>query len=108
MPIQIENKKFCNHTQYTQTFLVKPTRGVEYIHGKDTKMIDCINNSTYPLMSDSGAHFSILAREYLDNHLPNREKKLFPTKAKNFKHASGKMISIGTIIKEIIIPHKKR
>ncbi|MBW0520460.1 hypothetical protein O181_060175 [Austropuccinia psidii MF-1] len=30
-----------------------------------------------------------------------------PTKAKNFKSASGKIISIGTIIKEIIIPHRK-
>ena len=30
-----------------------------------------------------------------------------PTRAKNFKSASGKMTSIGTIIKEIIIPHRK-
>ncbi|MBW0513736.1 hypothetical protein O181_053451 [Austropuccinia psidii MF-1] len=30
-----------------------------------------------------------------------------PTKAKNFKSASGKMHSIGKIIKEIIIPHRK-
>ncbi|MBW0513780.1 hypothetical protein O181_053495 [Austropuccinia psidii MF-1] len=44
---------------------------------------------------------------YLDNDFPNWEKQLFPKKAKNFKSASGKMSSIGRIIKEIIIPHKK-
>ncbi|MBW0497234.1 hypothetical protein O181_036949 [Austropuccinia psidii MF-1] len=43
----------------------------------------------------------------MDNHFPNLEKKLLPTKAKNFQSASGKMTSIGTIIKEIIIPHRK-
>ncbi|MBW0530686.1 hypothetical protein O181_070401 [Austropuccinia psidii MF-1] len=32
---------------------------------------------------------------------------LLPTKAKNFQSASGKIISIGKIIKEIIIPHRK-
>ncbi|MBW0495889.1 hypothetical protein O181_035604 [Austropuccinia psidii MF-1] len=39
--------------------------------------------------------------------LPNWETQLFPANEKNFKSASGKMISIGTIIKEIIIPHRK-
>ncbi|MBW0470101.1 hypothetical protein O181_009816 [Austropuccinia psidii MF-1] len=53
-----------------------------------------------------GAHCSIVARKYLDNHFPNWEEQLFPTKAKNFQSASGKMTSIGTIIKEIIIPHR--
>ncbi|MBW0471220.1 hypothetical protein O181_010935 [Austropuccinia psidii MF-1] len=53
------------------------------------------------------AHCSIVARNYLDNHFPNWEKKALPTKAKNFKSASGKMTSIGAIIKEIIIPHRK-
>ncbi|MBW0469124.1 hypothetical protein O181_008839 [Austropuccinia psidii MF-1] len=35
------------------------------------------------------------------------EKLLLPTNAKNFKSASGKITSIGTIIKEIIISHRK-
>ncbi|MBW0507529.1 hypothetical protein O181_047244 [Austropuccinia psidii MF-1] len=70
-------------------------------------MTVCIDNSQHPLIIDSSAHFSILAREYLDNHFPNWEKKLFTTKAKSFKSASGKMASILTIIKEIIIPHRK-
>ncbi|MBW0553098.1 hypothetical protein O181_092813 [Austropuccinia psidii MF-1] len=47
------------------------------------------------------------ARNYLDNHFPNWEKQLLPTKAKSFKSASGMMTSIQTIIKEIIIPHRK-
>ncbi|MBW0590800.1 hypothetical protein O181_130515, partial [Austropuccinia psidii MF-1] len=70
-------------------------------------MTVCIDNAQHPPIVDNGAHCSIVARSYLDNHFPNWEKQLFPTKAKNFKSASGKMTSIGTIIKEIIIPHRK-
>ncbi|MBW0467187.1 hypothetical protein O181_006902 [Austropuccinia psidii MF-1] len=70
-------------------------------------MTVCIHNAQHPLIIDSGAHCSIVAREYLDNCLPNLEKQLFPTKVKTFKSALGKMTSIGTIIKEIIIPHRK-
>ncbi|MBW0558102.1 hypothetical protein O181_097817 [Austropuccinia psidii MF-1] len=66
-----------------------------------------IDNAQHPLIIDSGAHSSIVARNYLENHFPKWEKKPFPTKGKNFKSASGKMTSIGTIIKEIIIPHRK-
>ncbi|MBW0557695.1 hypothetical protein O181_097410 [Austropuccinia psidii MF-1] len=33
--------------------------------------------------------------------------QLFPTKEKNLQSTSGKMTSIGTIIKKIIIPHRK-
>ncbi|MBW0560621.1 hypothetical protein O181_100336 [Austropuccinia psidii MF-1] len=54
-----------------------------------------------------GNHCSIVARNYLDNHLPNWENQLLTTKAKKLKSASGKMTSIGTIIKKIIIPHRK-
>ncbi|MBW0468876.1 hypothetical protein O181_008591 [Austropuccinia psidii MF-1] len=70
-------------------------------------MTVCIDNPQHPLIIDSGAHFSMVAREYLDNHLPNWKNKLFQTKEKSFKSASGKMTSIGTIIKKIIIPHRK-
>ncbi|MBW0583988.1 hypothetical protein O181_123703 [Austropuccinia psidii MF-1] len=59
------------------------------------------------LIFDSGVHCSTVAREYLNNHLPNWEKKLLKTKAESFKSASGKMTSIGTIIKMIIIPNRK-
>ncbi|MBW0462617.1 hypothetical protein O181_002332 [Austropuccinia psidii MF-1] len=78
-----------------------------YIHQAATKITVCIYNAHQPLIIDSGAHFSIVASEYLDNNLLHWEKKLLPTKAKNFKSASGKMTSIGTIIKEIIIPHRE-
>ncbi|MBW0544351.1 hypothetical protein O181_084066 [Austropuccinia psidii MF-1] len=107
MPQDTENKNLCKHTQAAQTFLVTPTKGMAYIHGTATKMTVCIDNSKHPLNIDSGAHFSIVARNYLDNHFPNWEKQLLQNKAKNFKSASGKMTSVGKIIKEIIIPHRK-
>ncbi|MBW0479967.1 hypothetical protein O181_019682 [Austropuccinia psidii MF-1] len=78
-----------------------------YIHGTATKITVFIDNAKHPLIIDSGAHCSIVARTYLDHHFPNSEKQLLPTTAKNFKSASGKMTSIGTIIKEIIIPYRK-
>ncbi|MBW0482431.1 hypothetical protein O181_022146 [Austropuccinia psidii MF-1] len=107
MPQDTSNKIFCKNTQDAQKFLVTPTKGMEYIHGTATKMTGCIYNAQHPLIIDSGAHCSILARNYLDYHSPNWEKQLFPAKAKNFKSESWKMTSIGTIIKEIIIPHRK-
>ncbi|MBW0481953.1 hypothetical protein O181_021668 [Austropuccinia psidii MF-1] len=107
MPQDTANKNLCKHTQDTQKFLVTPTKGRGYIHGNATNMTVCIDNAQHPLIIDSGAHCSIVARGYLDNHFPHWEKQLLPTKAKNFKSASGKMTFIGKIIKEIIIPHRK-
>ncbi|MBW0582660.1 hypothetical protein O181_122375 [Austropuccinia psidii MF-1] len=104
MPKQTENESLCKHAQDAQTFLVKPTKGMAYIHGTATKMTFCIDDSQQPLIIDSGAHFSIVARNYLDQHFPNWEKQLFPTKAKNFKSASGKMISFTTIIRDNYTP----
>ncbi|MBW0538863.1 hypothetical protein O181_078578 [Austropuccinia psidii MF-1] len=83
MPQDTENKNLCKHTQDAQSFLVTPTKGMAYIHGTATKMTICIDNAQHPLII------------------------LLPTKAKNFNSASGKMTSIGTSIKEIIIPHRK-
>ncbi|MBW0521867.1 hypothetical protein O181_061582 [Austropuccinia psidii MF-1] len=107
MPQDTANKNLCKHTQGAKTFLVTPTKGMAYIHGKATTMTVCIENSQHPLIIDCGAHCSIVARKYLDNHFPNWEEQRLPTKAKNFESASGKMTSIGTIIEEIIIPHRK-
>ncbi|MBW0468587.1 hypothetical protein O181_008302 [Austropuccinia psidii MF-1] len=107
MPQDTENRKLCKHTQDAQTIIVRPTKLMAYIHGTATKMTVWIDNAQNPLMIDSGAHFSIVARNYLDHHFQNWEKQLLPTKAKKFKSALGKMTSIGTIIKEIIIPHRK-
>ncbi|MBW0551833.1 hypothetical protein O181_091548 [Austropuccinia psidii MF-1] len=39
--------------------------------------------------------------------LSKLENHLLPTKAKSFKCASGKMTSIGTTIKDLIIPYRK-
>ncbi|MBW0476946.1 hypothetical protein O181_016661 [Austropuccinia psidii MF-1] len=66
-----------------------------------------IYNAKHPLNIDSGAHFSIVAREYLETHFPNWEKQPFQTKPKSFKDLSGNMKSMGTNMKEIIIPHRK-
>ncbi|MBW0495614.1 hypothetical protein O181_035329 [Austropuccinia psidii MF-1] len=85
--------------QDAQTFLFTPTEGMEYIHGTDTKRTVCIDNSQHSLNIDSGAHCSIVAREHLGKQFPNWEKKLFQTKAADFKTKSGKMKSIGTTIK---------
>ncbi|MBW0517631.1 hypothetical protein O181_057346 [Austropuccinia psidii MF-1] len=106
IPQDNENKSLCKHTQDTQTFLVTPTRGMAYINGTATKRTVCIDNAQHPLIIDSGSHL-IVARDYLEDHFSNWEKQILPTKEKNFKSASGKMKSIGTIIKEIIIPHWK-
>ncbi|MBW0546034.1 hypothetical protein O181_085749 [Austropuccinia psidii MF-1] len=107
MPQDTANKNLCKHTQNAQEFLVTPTKGMAYIHGTATKMTVLIDNAQHPLIIDSGAHCSIVDRKYLKNHFPNWEKQLFPTKAKNFNSATGKMTSIWTIIEEIIIPHRK-
>ncbi|MBW0475248.1 hypothetical protein O181_014963 [Austropuccinia psidii MF-1] len=107
MPQDTANKSLCKHTQDAQRFLVIPAKGMAYIHGTATKMTVCIDNAQHPFIIDSVAHCSIVARNYLDHHLPNWEKQLFPAKEKNFKSASGKITSIGKIIKEIIIPHMK-
>ncbi|MBW0478056.1 hypothetical protein O181_017771 [Austropuccinia psidii MF-1] len=107
MPQNTANENLCKHTQDAQTFLVTSTKGIAYIHGTATKMTVFIANAQHPLISDSGAYCSIVARNYPDDHFPNWENQLLPTKAKNFKSASGKITSIGTIIKEIIIHHRK-
>ncbi|MBW0520316.1 hypothetical protein O181_060031 [Austropuccinia psidii MF-1] len=62
MPQSTSNKNLCKHTQDAQTFLVKPTKGMSYIHGKATKMTVCIDNYQQPLIIDSGEHCSIVAR----------------------------------------------
>ncbi|MBW0485277.1 hypothetical protein O181_024992 [Austropuccinia psidii MF-1] len=107
LPQDIPNKNFCKHTKAAQKFLVTPTKGKEYIHGIASKINFCVDNYQYPLIVNSGAHCSIVATEYLERNFPNWEKQLFPTKGKNLKCASGKMTSIGTIIKEIIILHRE-
>ncbi|MBW0558492.1 hypothetical protein O181_098207 [Austropuccinia psidii MF-1] len=107
MPQDTENENLCKHTQDAQTFLVTATKEMAYIHGTATKITVFMDNTQHPLIIKSGAHCSIVARNYLDHHFPNFFKQLFPTKAKTFKSASGKMASIGTIIKEKIIPHRR-
>ncbi|MBW0524117.1 hypothetical protein O181_063832 [Austropuccinia psidii MF-1] len=107
LPQDTANKNLGKHTQDAQKFPVTPTKGMAYIHGTATKMTVCIENAQHLLIIDSGAHCSIVARNYLDNQFPNWENQLLPTKERNFKSESGKMTSIGKITKEITIPHRK-
>ncbi|MBW0580036.1 hypothetical protein O181_119751 [Austropuccinia psidii MF-1] len=100
MPQDTSNKNLRKHTQDSQTLLVTLTKEMAYIHGAATNMTVCIDNAQHPLIIDNGAHCSIVARNYLDHHFPNWEKQPLPTKEKSFKSASGKMKSIGKIIKE--------
>ncbi|MBW0481517.1 hypothetical protein O181_021232 [Austropuccinia psidii MF-1] len=71
MPQHTATKSLCKHTQDAQTFLVTPTKGMAYIHGTATNMTVSIDNSQNSFIIESGAHFSIVAKDYLDNHLPN-------------------------------------
>ncbi|MBW0488132.1 hypothetical protein O181_027847 [Austropuccinia psidii MF-1] len=107
VPQDTANKSLCEHTQDAQTFLITQAKIMAYVHGTATKMTISIDNYQHPFMINSGAHFSIIARNCLEHHFPNWEKQLFLTKEKNFNSSSGKMTSIGTIFKEIIIPHRK-
>ncbi|MBW0484324.1 hypothetical protein O181_024039 [Austropuccinia psidii MF-1] len=45
MQQETSNKNLCRHTQDEQTFLVTPTKGKEYIHGKSTRMTVYIDNA---------------------------------------------------------------
>ncbi|MBW0505169.1 hypothetical protein O181_044884 [Austropuccinia psidii MF-1] len=107
IPQDTANKNLFKHTQDCQTFLFTPTKGMAYINGTATNMTVFIENSDHPFFIYSGLHFSIVPKDYLDNNFPNWEKQLLSTKAKKFNSASGKIKSIGKIIKEIIIPHRK-
>ncbi|MBW0557759.1 hypothetical protein O181_097474 [Austropuccinia psidii MF-1] len=78
-----------------------------YTNQRDGIQTVFIANSQHLLIIDIGEQCSIMARNYLENHSQNWEKQLLQTKAKNFKGLSGKITSIGKIIKEIIIPHRK-
>ncbi|MBW0494740.1 hypothetical protein O181_034455 [Austropuccinia psidii MF-1] len=68
MPQDTENKNLCKHTQDIQTFLVTPAKGIKYINGTAKRRPVCVDNAQHPFIIDSGAHFSIVAGEYLDNH----------------------------------------
>ncbi|MBW0491607.1 hypothetical protein O181_031322 [Austropuccinia psidii MF-1] len=74
MPQDTSNKNLCKYTQDAQTFLVTPTKGMAYINGTATKMTVCMDNAQHQLIIDSGAHCSIVARNYRENHFQNREK----------------------------------
>ncbi|MBW0540312.1 hypothetical protein O181_080027 [Austropuccinia psidii MF-1] len=90
MPQDTANKNLCKCTQDSQKFLVTPTKGMAYIHGTATEMTVCIENSQNPLIIDSGAHCSIVARDYLDNHFPHWKKQHPPPRQRALKVSQGR------------------
>ncbi|MBW0532138.1 hypothetical protein O181_071853 [Austropuccinia psidii MF-1] len=98
LPQDTTNHNLCKHNQDSQKFLATPNKGMEYINFTTSKIKFCVDNSQHPLILYSGAHCSIIANNYLDIHFSNWETQLFPTKGKNFRSASVKMNSIGTIV----------
>ncbi|MBW0523252.1 hypothetical protein O181_062967 [Austropuccinia psidii MF-1] len=90
IPQDTESKKLCKHTQDAQKFLVTPTKGMSYIHGKSTKMTVCIDNAQHPLIIDSVAHCSIVARNYLDHHFPNWKKNSCQPRKRTSKGNQGR------------------
>ncbi|MBW0512747.1 hypothetical protein O181_052462 [Austropuccinia psidii MF-1] len=90
MPQNTANKNLCKHTQDAQKFLVTPTKGMAYTHGTATKMTVCIDNAQHPLIIDSRAHCSIVARNYLDKHFPNPEKGSFQPRQRTLKLSQGR------------------
>ncbi|MBW0554177.1 hypothetical protein O181_093892 [Austropuccinia psidii MF-1] len=85
IPQQTAKRNLHKHTQDAQKFLATPTKGMAYINVTATKMTVCIDNAQHPLIIDSGAHFSIVARYYLDYHLPNWENSSLQPKQKTSK-----------------------
>ncbi|MBW0512182.1 hypothetical protein O181_051897 [Austropuccinia psidii MF-1] len=94
IPQDTANKNLCKNTQDALKFLVTTTKGMAYMHGTAPIMTVFIDNSQHPLIIESGAHCSIVDKHHLDHHFPNWGNHLLPTKAKNFKSASGTMTSI--------------
>ncbi|MBW0520305.1 hypothetical protein O181_060020 [Austropuccinia psidii MF-1] len=98
-PLEIQDIQLeANMPQDTARQLVQTHRRCTNIPGY-TNQRNCIHTWN--------SHKNDLARNYLDNHFPNWENQLFPTKANNFNSALGKMTSIGVIIKGINIPYRK-
>ncbi|MBW0578336.1 hypothetical protein O181_118051 [Austropuccinia psidii MF-1] len=85
IPQDTANKNLCKHTQDAQKFLATATKGMAYIHVTAMKMTVFIDNAQHPLIIDSGAHCSIVAKTYLDHHFPNWENQLLPTKTVRLK-----------------------
>ncbi|MBW0474586.1 hypothetical protein O181_014301 [Austropuccinia psidii MF-1] len=71
IPQETAKKNLCNYTQDSQAFLVTPTKRMAYIYGTATKISVCIENDQHPLIIGSGAHCSIVAKDYQDSHFPN-------------------------------------
>ncbi|MBW0463789.1 hypothetical protein O181_003504 [Austropuccinia psidii MF-1] len=62
LPQATAKKRSCKHTQYSQTFLLTPIKGMVYIDKTATKTAVCVDNSQQPFIIDSGANFLTVCR----------------------------------------------
>ncbi|MBW0514900.1 hypothetical protein O181_054615 [Austropuccinia psidii MF-1] len=99
MPQDTAKQNLLKHPQAAQKFLVTPTQGMEYILGTATKMTVCIENAQHPLIIESGAHCSIVARTYLDHHFSNWEKKSCQQSQRPSKINQGRGHPLGQLLK---------
>ncbi|MBW0472644.1 hypothetical protein O181_012359 [Austropuccinia psidii MF-1] len=72
MPQDTENKNWCKHTEDAQIFLVTPSKGMAYIHGKATRMTVCIDNSVTGALGKKNK--SGLARSNQGTHLEDSKR----------------------------------
>ncbi|MBW0579508.1 hypothetical protein O181_119223 [Austropuccinia psidii MF-1] len=80
MPQDTSNINLCKHTQDAQTFPIIPTKGMASIHVTATKMTACIENAQHPLIIDSGANLSKVARNIWTTTSQNGKTSSFPPK----------------------------
>ncbi|MBW0487038.1 hypothetical protein O181_026753 [Austropuccinia psidii MF-1] len=99
IPQDTANKNLCKHTPDVQRFLVIPTKGMAYIHGTATKMIVCIDNAQHPLIIDSGAHYSIVARNIWKTTSLTANNSYFPPTQRTTKVHQGRSLPLGQLSK---------
>ncbi|MBW0544938.1 hypothetical protein O181_084653 [Austropuccinia psidii MF-1] len=64
-PKDTPKNNLCKHTQDKKTFLDTTTEGMGYIYGTATNITLGLENSQHQFIIESGANFSIVAKEYL-------------------------------------------
>ncbi|MBW0519789.1 hypothetical protein O181_059504 [Austropuccinia psidii MF-1] len=90
MPQDTSNINLCKHTQDSQTFPITPTIGMAYIHGTATKLTDFIENAQHPLIIDSGASFSKVARNIWTTTSQTGKTSSFPPRQRTSRVHQGR------------------
>ncbi|MBW0518839.1 hypothetical protein O181_058554 [Austropuccinia psidii MF-1] len=75
-----------------------------YIHGTATTMTVCIENSQHPLIIDSGAHFSIVARITRTTTFRTGKTSSCPPRQRNSRVHKGRCLPLGQLSKRQLNP----